>query len=122
MLWYTVTVVVRLQQGYSITTLELTTITFAVVMLATSAMWFLKPQISTITKIHTRNECRMEAVRDFARHQVRLPQRCCMILKDLTVHRCRRILFCPRNGTEPPWTLHPLEALSWINTGRITPI
>lgn len=81
MLWYTVTVVVRLQQGHSITTLELTTITFAVVMLATSAMWFLKPQISVVTKIKTKNECTMDTIRDFARHQVRLLKRCYMVPK-----------------------------------------
>lgn len=73
--------VVRLQQGYSITTLELTIITLAIVMLTTSAMWFLKLQISIVTKIQTKNMCRMETIRDFARHQVRLLRRCYMISK-----------------------------------------
>ncbi|XWX00206.1 hypothetical protein V2A60_008226 [Cordyceps javanica] len=90
MLWYTITVGVRLQHGYSITTLELTTVTFAVVMLATSAMLFLKPQISTVTYLHTKGMCSMASVREFARHKTHplLPAKWYRTPMDFASPRC----------------------------------
>lgn len=70
LLWYVVTVMMRVHDGYSITTLELTTVTFAVVMFATSAFWFCKPQVNGVKCLTTTNECTVASIRDYARHHV----------------------------------------------------
>lgn len=52
------------------TTLELTAMSFAVVMIVTSASWYFKPSISQATILDTKNGRTIRAIRDFARLEV----------------------------------------------------
>ncbi|KAI1120294.1 hypothetical protein F5Y10DRAFT_290027 [Nemania abortiva] len=67
-LWFSVTVIQRARNGLPTTTLELTTLNFVVVMIATSICWFRKPAITTPQSIPTKNEKRMCQIRSSARY------------------------------------------------------
>lgn len=57
----------RIGQGYPITTLELTTITFSFLMLGTSVAWYFKPVISSATVLRTRDNRTILDIRRTAR-------------------------------------------------------
>ncbi|KAL8326457.1 hypothetical protein RB597_002976 [Gaeumannomyces tritici] len=65
--WFVVTEIQRITRGYPITTLELTAMSFAVVMIATSASWYFKPSISQVIILDTKDNRTIRAIRNFAR-------------------------------------------------------
>ncbi|RAK82203.1 uncharacterized protein BO72DRAFT_420195 [Aspergillus fijiensis CBS 313.89] len=54
--WFLVSTFERFRLGISVTTLELTTVAFSLMMLATSITWFHKPSISRPRHISTKND------------------------------------------------------------------
>lgn len=62
----------RIGQGYPITTLELTTITFSFLMMGTSVGWYFKPVISSATVLRTRDNRTILDIRRTARTSVRV--------------------------------------------------
>ncbi|TLD17436.1 uncharacterized protein PgNI_00027, partial [Pyricularia grisea] len=66
-LWFTITEVQRVANGYPMTTLELTAISFAVVMMATSGSWYFKPSITQATYLNTKNQRTVKLIRKHAR-------------------------------------------------------
>ncbi|KAL8357040.1 hypothetical protein RB598_002052 [Gaeumannomyces tritici] len=68
--WFIVTEIQRTANGYPMTTLELTAISFAVVMIATSASWYFKPSICQPTILCTKDDKTIQAIRDSARLEV----------------------------------------------------
>lgn len=66
----------RVKRGYPITPLELTALSFTVIMFATSVCWYLKPSITYPQTIHTRvdensRQATVQSIREFAREEVR---------------------------------------------------
>ncbi|PKS07213.1 hypothetical protein jhhlp_005815 [Lomentospora prolificans] len=66
-LWFTITEIRRTAAGYPMTTLELTALTYAFIMVATSVVWYRKPSISQPTLIHTKNYRSAWEIRNIAR-------------------------------------------------------
>ncbi|KAI6349780.1 hypothetical protein MCOR25_010633 [Pyricularia grisea] len=64
---FTITEVQRVANGYPMTTLELTAISFAVVMMATSGSWYFKPSITQATYLNTKNQRTVKLIRKHAR-------------------------------------------------------
>ncbi|KAK4124777.1 hypothetical protein N657DRAFT_655003 [Parathielavia appendiculata] len=65
-LWFTVSELQRVAQGLSMTTLELTALTFSITMSITSLCWFAKPTISVPTMLHTKGGRSIEEIRNMA--------------------------------------------------------
>lgn len=66
--WFVVIEIQRLKVGLPMTTLELTALSFAFVMVGTSACWFYKPFITRRRCIPTRNNATVESIRQYAKH------------------------------------------------------
>ncbi|KAK3318837.1 hypothetical protein B0H66DRAFT_517213 [Apodospora peruviana] len=66
-MWFTVTEIDRIAHGYPLTTLELTALSFSLMMVATSASWYFKPSISRGITIETKNGRTVEEIRAIAR-------------------------------------------------------
>ncbi|KAH8429471.1 uncharacterized protein LDX57_007133 [Aspergillus melleus] len=62
--WFFVGELERFAQGLPITTLELTTISFTLVMFATSATWYYKPSIAQPRFVHTKNDIAVQEIRE----------------------------------------------------------
>ncbi|RAH64382.1 uncharacterized protein BO66DRAFT_242417 [Aspergillus aculeatinus CBS 121060] len=62
--WFLVSTFERFRLGISVTTLELTTVAFALVMLASSITWFYKPSITRPRYISTKNDITVQAIRE----------------------------------------------------------
>lgn len=71
--WFSVTELRRVSIGLPMTTLELTALTYAFVMIATSILWYYKPCIITPTILHLRNDKTVQEVRLWARENVSIP-------------------------------------------------
>lgn len=70
-LWFSATEFNRIANGHPITTLELTALTFACVMVATSAVWYYKPSISNPETLETKDGRTVDFIRDYARYTVK---------------------------------------------------
>lgn len=70
--WFFVTEIQRFRQGLPITTLELTTISFTLVMFATSATWYFKPSITRPQRISTKNNKTVHEIRESIEQNVRI--------------------------------------------------
>ncbi|ROT42542.1 hypothetical protein SODALDRAFT_326702 [Sodiomyces alkalinus F11] len=68
-IWFSATEFHRIANGHPITTLELTALTFACVMVATSAVWYFKPSIANAEILETREGRTVAFIRDCARHK-----------------------------------------------------
>lgn len=80
-IWFITAEVTRLASQTPITTLELTALIFAVMMLATSFAWFQKPQVTVSTCIKLRDGMSFQDIRNIAMTSVSdqcliLPSRC----------------------------------------------
>lgn len=64
--WFGAGIVERACTGLSMTTMELTTSSFVLVMLATSAAWYHKPSITKPRYISTKNLQSVQTIRDFS--------------------------------------------------------
>ncbi|PYI31322.1 hypothetical protein BP00DRAFT_396510 [Aspergillus indologenus CBS 114.80] len=62
--WFLVSTFERFRLDISVTTLELTTVAFSLMMLATSITWFHKPSISRPRHISTKNDITVQAIRE----------------------------------------------------------
>ncbi|KAH8906164.1 hypothetical protein BR93DRAFT_951775 [Coniochaeta sp. PMI_546] len=74
--WFIVTETQRLIEGLPMTTLELTALSFSVMMIITSAVWYHKPTIARPVTISTKNDRTVEEIRSLARNTTHpgLPQ------------------------------------------------
>lgn len=68
--WFTVSEIQRTNMGLPMTTLELTAVSFSMMMLATSITWYYKPYISEPRFIWTKHEKSVEAIREYAKQYV----------------------------------------------------
>lgn len=66
MLWFSAGLIQRASKGYEITTLELTTASFAVIMFSTSAIWYCKPSITQPRFISTKDSKTIMEIREFS--------------------------------------------------------
>ncbi|RAL17628.1 uncharacterized protein BO97DRAFT_381181 [Aspergillus homomorphus CBS 101889] len=62
--WFFISTFERFRLGFSVTTLELTTVAFTLVMFATSVTWCYKPCISKPRYISTKDDITVQAIRD----------------------------------------------------------
>lgn len=62
--WFFIREIQRFRKGLPITTLELTTISFTLVMFATSATWYFKPSITRPRCISTKNDKTVQEIRE----------------------------------------------------------
>lgn len=69
-LWFFVREIQRFHEGLPITTLELTTVSFTLVMFATSATWYFKPSITRPQFISTKNGKTAHEIRESIRQNV----------------------------------------------------
>lgn len=72
-MWFTLTEIVRLANGYPITTLELTTLSFSCMMVLVSIYWYFKPSISRSTIIPTKEDRTVAEIRRLAKDTVSIP-------------------------------------------------
>ncbi|KAK7512502.1 uncharacterized protein IWZ02DRAFT_493928 [Phyllosticta citriasiana] len=70
--WFIVTEIQRVKIGLPMTTLELTALSFAFIMFATSLAWYSKPSITKPRPIATKNGKTVEEIREFARRHTHL--------------------------------------------------
>jgi hypothetical protein len=69
-LWFAITELGRLAVGFPMTTLELTTLTFCGVMIASSILWYRKPAVARARTVLLKDGLTVEAVRSAARGSV----------------------------------------------------
>ncbi|KAL8388899.1 hypothetical protein RB595_009005 [Gaeumannomyces hyphopodioides] len=65
--WFIITQAQRLAKGYTITTLEITALSFCANTIATSACWYYKPSIEQSIFLDTKGSVTIAAIRDSAR-------------------------------------------------------
>ncbi|KAJ5219256.1 uncharacterized protein N7498_001355 [Penicillium cinerascens] len=68
--WFFVGICGRWHAGLPVTTLELTTISFVVIMFATSTIWFFKPSFDRPLSITTKDSKSIQSIRDFSQREV----------------------------------------------------
>lgn len=70
MTWFAVIEFQRIAKGLPMTTLELTTLSFVPVLLATTLLWYHKPSITTPSIIRTKGDKTIERIRQDAKDAV----------------------------------------------------
>lgn len=65
--WFTIKEVARINKGYPITTLELTTLSFCFITFMISVLWYHKPSITKPQYIGTKDSKTVEQIREYAR-------------------------------------------------------
>jgi hypothetical protein len=68
--WFIVSEIERVALGLPMTTLELTAISFSMMMFCTSVTWHYKPYVSRPRCIHTKNSQTVQAIRYYAQRHV----------------------------------------------------
>lgn len=69
-LWFTISESARVVYGYSITPMELTTLTFSIMMFVASMVWYYKPSISRPVELKTKNDRTVLQIREIAQQTV----------------------------------------------------
>lgn len=71
-MWFIITELQRVRDGLPLTEIELTALSFSVVMIVTSGCWFYKPTITRPVTISTKDGRTVEEIRAMARDTVRI--------------------------------------------------
>lgn len=95
--WFFAGIIQRGCTGLSMTTLELTTSSFALIMFATSAAWYRKPSITRPRFIFTKNSKTIQNIREFSQVNVSKIKRD-RVWRILTKSYTRPTQRCPLSG------------------------